>query len=134
MAAAARSGRTDDPARLLVFVRAEIVDRDIATLQRPHEDLFNVCAKRSAVDRWFRSGRGDAVMAQRGEECQCFLMPMRHLVDELQPRRDQPRKGVMLVLVRVSSMKTIEAALCGFEPTPSAHGGALACTPFKVWS
>ena len=63
------------------FVRAEVVhDDDVARLQRRHQELLDVGHEALAVDRAVDdAGRGDAVVAQRGEEGHGAPVAVRHL-------------------------------------------------------
>lgn len=92
------------------LVGAKIVhDDDVAGFEFGHEQLLDISAEALAVDRAIEDTRGgQPVAAQRSaprkvrvRQCPCGAKPRRRL-----PRGPQPRRGAMLVLIHVSSIKT----------------------------
>lgn len=87
---------------------AEIVhDDDVAGLQHGYELLLDIGAEALAVDRSVEDERGrQPVAAQRAEEGQRAPVVVRAKPRRRLPLAPQPRRGAMLVLIQVSSMKT----------------------------
>jgi hypothetical protein len=82
------AGGADGAAHRLALVTAEIVDNDdVARLERRNQHLFHI-----------------------GQETFAFATALGGtLAKSLRPHGAQPRRGVMLVLAQVSSMKTRRA-------------------------
>src|SRR4051812_45471448 len=81
------------------------LSRNVAFGEGRPENLLDVEGEELAVDRAVdNSGCVDAIASQGGDEGERLPMAVRHA--SLCPRGPQPRKGAMLVLTQVSSMKT----------------------------
>jgi hypothetical protein len=86
----------------VALMAAEIVhDHDVAGLKNGRQLLLGVRQKACAVDRPVEDARrGEPVQAQRADEGQ------RSPTARRLPFGPQPRRGAILVLIQVSSMKT----------------------------
>ena len=78
------AGGADCASDGLVLVRPKIVhDDDIAGLECRDEDLFDIGQEGLAIDRAIQhEGRGDRVVAERGQKRQCLPMAVRDFGDE----------------------------------------------------
>jgi hypothetical protein len=69
--------------------------------------LLDIDLEALAVDRLVQQpGRHDAIPAQGGQDVMVFQWPKGALPGRRAPLGAQPRRGAMLVLVQVSSIKT----------------------------
>jgi hypothetical protein len=98
----------DGGADRLASMGSEIVhDDDIVWSKGWGEDLFDIEQEALAIDRPLdQPRRHHAIVSQGGDEGQGLPAAVRNLGRQGWPRGAQPRRGAMLVLVQVSSMKT----------------------------
>lgn len=102
---------------------SKIVENDdIAFAQGWSEKVLYISAETFAVDRAVEdAGRRELVMAERAEEREGTPVTVRREAAQACPFGTQPRKGAMLVLIQVSSMKT------------SRPGSSPACQDRQRW-
>ena len=105
------------------LVASEIVENDdVAFAQGWQEKVLHISAEAFAVDRAVEdAGCRELVMAERAEECEGTPVTVRGEAARRAPLGPQPRKGAMLVLIQVSSMKT------------SRPGSSPACQDRQRW-
>jgi hypothetical protein len=90
------------------LVACEIVENDdVAFAQGRQEKVLYVATEAFTVDRAVEdAGCRELVVAERAEESEGTPVTVRSEATQACPFGSQPRKGAMLVLIQVSSMKT----------------------------
>jgi hypothetical protein len=102
-----RAGGLDRVSHRFSFVRSEIVEHgDVVALEGRDQELFDVGEKPLAVDGAVRQGASMRSLRRAARKVAVFQWPCGTLATSRSPRRAQPWRRVMLVLVQVSSMKT----------------------------